>query len=200
MGEPWLDSLSEEWVSEHQSSPPAASISSRRHGSGALNISQSRIPHLAQNMQKDSSGPFLKHRSSRSLSRSKTEPVLTERSASSLNLPPLQNWSQKRMSVSTLPRRTSAAFSDSQNSVQHYSVRGSVNKADTPEWKKKLGQGEHVASDGFDLFAPTKLEGMFSKPNVKAEKENESSLLEGLSKPWESYKLPSAPSISEQYQ
>ena len=75
-----------------------------------------------------------------------------------------------------------------------------MNKADTPEWKRKLAQGDDITSDGFDLFAPSKLEGMFQAPPAKPEKENESTLLEGLSKPWDSYRLPSAPSLSDHYQ
>ncbi|RMD40601.1 hypothetical protein DV735_g4531, partial [Chaetothyriales sp. CBS 134920] len=214
MAEPWLDSLSEDWESERHSSSPAASVASRRRESSnaaSLNrsshASHTRIPHLAPSVRKDSAGHFLKHRSQRSLSRAKTEPVLASRSASSLNVPSSQRPSHKGPAASsTLPRNTSNAFSESQNSVQHYSVRGSISRADTPEWKKKLVHGDDIDSDGFDLFAPSKLEGIFKEPAGKPGKENDGSLLDGLSKPWDSYKsaagppVPPVPSVAEQYQ
>ncbi|KIY01790.1 uncharacterized protein Z520_01928 [Fonsecaea multimorphosa CBS 102226] len=161
--EPWLDSLSEDWKSEHRSSSPAPSLSSNpQHGSVALGRSQSRIPHLANNIRKDSSaGSFLRHRSTRGQARQSSKSILRERSASSLNLPAVSG-SQKH---SSLPRRTSSAFSESQNSVQHHSVREKPSLAETPEWKRRLVAGEDVNSDGFDLFSPSKLEGVFKQPN-----------------------------------
>ena len=194
-----MDSLSEDWKSEHQSSSPPPSISSQQKRSSIhLSKSQSRIPHLAQNIRKDSSSGFLKPRSTRGLARSRTEPVLTERSASSLNVPPPNNGLQKRVS-STLPRRASSAFSDSLNSVQHHTVHERLNDTDTPEWKRRLAIGEDVASDGFDLFAPTKLEGMFQQPTVRSEKETENSLMDSFARPLKPLDLTSAPSLNEQY-
>ncbi|KAJ9602632.1 Protein nud1 [Cladophialophora chaetospira] len=161
--EPWLDSLSEDWKSEQPSSSPAPSLSSsRQHGSVALSRSQSRIPHLANNIRKNSTtGSFLRHRSTHGKARQGSHSILRERSTSSLNLPPVPD-SQK---YSSLPRRTSNAFSESQNSVQHHSVREQPTLAETPEWKRRLAVGEELNSDGFDLFSPSKLEGVFKQPN-----------------------------------
>ena len=199
--EPWLDSLSEDWKSDHHSSSPAASISSQqKRTSIGSSKSQSRIPHLAQSIRKDPSGSFLRPRSTRGIAKSRNEPVLTERSASSLNVPPPTTNLQKRPSVSTLPRRASSTFSDSLNSVQHHTVHERLNDADTPEWKRRLAKGEDVASDGLDLFAPSKLEGIFKAPIASQEKDSESSLIESFSKPWKSLDLSSAPSLNGQYQ
>jgi Leucine-rich repeat (LRR) protein len=44
-------------------------------------------------------------------------------------------------------------------------VREKATLAETPEWKKRLAAGEAVHSDGFDLFSPSKLEGVFKQPN-----------------------------------
>ncbi|OAL40467.1 hypothetical protein AYO20_00203 [Fonsecaea nubica] len=161
--EPWLDSLSEDWKSEHRSSSPALSLASNpQQGSVALSHSQSRIPHLANNIRKESSnGSFLRHRSSRGQARQSSKSILRERSASSLNLPNALS-SQKQ---SSLPRRTSSVFSDSQNSVQHHSIHEKPSLAETPEWKRRLVAGEDINSDGFDLFSPSKLEGVFKQPN-----------------------------------
>ncbi len=160
--EPWLDSLSEDWKSEHRSSSPAPSLSSSRQQGSIASRSSSRIPHLANNIRKNSTtGSFLRHRSSYGKARQTNHSILRERSASNLNLPPASG-SQKH---SSLPRRTSNAFSESQNSVQHHSVREKSTLAETPEWKKRLAVGEELNSDGFDLFSPSKLEGVFKQPN-----------------------------------
>ncbi|KIX08371.1 uncharacterized protein Z518_03027 [Rhinocladiella mackenziei CBS 650.93] len=160
--EPWLNSLSEDWKSEQRSSSPAPSFSSsHQHGNTALSRSQSRIPHLAKNMRKDSStGSFLRHRSTRGQARTNGEPVLRERSASSLNVPATAD-PQK---FTSLPRRPSSVFSESQNSVQHHTIHEKPTLAETPEWKRRLANGEDIASDGFDLFSPSKLEGIFKQP------------------------------------
>ncbi len=199
--EPWLDSLTEDWKSDHHSSSPGVSLSSQpKRGSISSSKIHSRIPHLAQNLRKESSGSFLRPRSTRGLAKSRNEPILTERSASSLNVPPPPTGSQKRLSISTLPRRASSTFSDSLNSVQHHTVHERLNDANTPEWKRRIVNGEDVASDGFDLFAPSKLEGIFKQPIVRAEKENETSLTDSFLKPWKPLDLAPAPIADEQHQ
>lgn len=197
--EPWLDSLSEDWKSEHQSSSPAPSLaSSRRQSSILLSQSQSRIPHLARNIRKESSssGSFLRHRSTRGKAATNAEPILKERSASSLNLPPpLSSYKQ-----SSLPRRPSSAFSESQNSVQHYSVREKQIDAETPEWKRRLVQGEDLTSDGFDLFSPSKLEGVFKQPTPsQPQSDIDLDPTEGESRSWKPFTLPSTNDFPQQF-
>ena len=198
--EPWLDSLSDEWVSQPRSSSPAGSATSRQlRSSVGSTTSQSRIPHLAQSIRRESHGGFLKPRSQRGLAKTRTDAVLTERTPSSLNLASPRSDSQKRTGTSTLPRRASNALSESQNSVQHHSVAARSAASDTPEWKKRLANGEKVTSGGLDLFAPSKLEGMFTGPAPKPDTGIESSLVENL-KPWKSFDLSAAPTINEHYQ
>lgn len=196
--EPWLDSLSEDWKSDPQSSSPAPSAaSSRRQSSVALSHSQSRIPHLARNIRKESasSGSFLRHRSTRGKALANSEPILKERSASSLNLPPAPSSKH-----SSLPRRPSSAFSESQNSVQHYSVRDKPVDAETPEWKRRLVQGEALTSDGFDLFSPSKLEGVFKQPTLsQPHSDIDLDQNDGDSKSWKPFTLPSAADFPQQF-
>ena len=196
--EPWLDSLSEDWKSEQQSSSPAPSLaSSRQHGSIALSQSQSRIPHLAKNMRKESlNGSFLRHRSTRTKPTGKREPILKERSASSLNVPP-PSESQKR---SSLPRRASSTFSESQNSVQHHSVRETPADAETPDWKRRLVKGEDLTSDGFDLFSPSKLEGVFKQPTPsQLQSDTDPDPDDEEPKPSRPFTLPSPNNLSQQF-
>ncbi|KAL2438346.1 Septation initiation network scaffold protein cdc11 [Exophiala dermatitidis] len=197
--EPWLDSLSEDWKSEHRSSSPAPSLSSsRQNHSSILSRSQSRIPHLAKNMRKDSSsGSFLRHRSTRGQARQNSESILRERSASSLNMPP-QSGSQKQTS---LPRRPSSAFSESQNSVQHHSIHEKPAADQTPEWKRRLIHGEDLGSDGFDLFSPSKLEGIFKNPAPSAQQQrhHNSEQTESGSVRRTLFTLPTTNPLSDQY-
>ena len=195
--EPWLDSLSEDWKSEQRSSSPAPSLSSsRQHGSVSLSQSQSRIPHLANNIRKDSAtGSFLKHRSTHGKARQISHSVLRERNASSLNLPAAVG-SQK---YSSLPRRTSSAFSESQNSVQHHSVREKSTLAETPEWKRRLATGEQINSDGFDLFAPSKLEGVFKQPNSSQLHSDKDSEITDVASNRNPFNLPTSNPFPEQY-
>ncbi|KAG9781366.1 Septation initiation network scaffold protein cdc11 [Exophiala dermatitidis] len=197
--EPWLDSLSEDWKSEHRSSSPAPSLSSsRQNHSSILSRSQSRIPHLAKNMRKDSSsGSFLRHRSTRGQARQNSESILRERSASSLNMPP-QSGSQKQAS---LPRRPSSAFSESQNSVQHHPIHEKPAADQTPEWKRRLIHGEDLGSDGFDLFSPSKLEGIFKNPAPSGgqQRDHNSEQTESGSVRRKPFTLPTTNPLSDQY-
>ncbi|KAK3175385.1 hypothetical protein Dsin_033177 [Dipteronia sinensis] len=154
-------------------------------------------------MRKESNGSrYLKPRSSRGIAQSNNIPILSERSASSLNLPGTHSpeESLKRMPSSFLPRRTSSNFSSSQQSVQHHSIRADKSR-ETPEWKRRLQEKEDIASDGFDLFSPSRLEGMFSQPTQPTQvQDNEPSLLVQDTKPWSSLKVSSVAAPAERFQ
>ena len=164
--EPWLDSLSDEWASNKNSSSPGNSNGTpqSRASSRASNTSQSRIPHLTQNYSQTSrNGSFLRPRSSKGLARAQTSPILAEQTSSKLNVVAQKADANGRP---TIPRRASSAFSGSVSSVQHHTIqhRSAVGDENTPEWKRRLARGEDIAGDGCDLFGPTRLEGMFKKP------------------------------------
>lgn len=205
--EPWLDSLSEDWKSEPRSSSPAPSLPLRRQR-GSLSLSsssQSRIPHLANSMRKDSAtstrrdsttGTFLRLRSTKGKAKSRGEPALQERTPSSLNA--LGPSGSHR--YPSLPRRTSSVFSDSQNSVQHHSVREPLSDAETPEWKKRLVKGEDLTSDGFDLFSPSKLEGVFKEPTPQQlRSENDPQHIEPEPQPNKPFTLPESNAFPQQF-
>ncbi|KAK5947586.1 Protein nud1 [Knufia obscura] len=207
MAEPWLDGLSEEWESQPRSSPPSASQTSKGNTSRRVSsiASQSRIPHLAHNIRNPSNGSsFLKPRSSRGIARQQENNALTERSPASLNAmassPPSAS---KRRVPSTIPRRASSALSDSQNSVQHYTINKSSKLDDTPEWKRRLiKEGNNIDSDGLDLFSPSKLEGMFKQSSCPVEietDENDESVVVTEKKPWNSLNNSAFPPPSATY-
>lgn len=208
MAQPWLDSLSEDWNSEPHSSPPSnnstRSDPSRRVSS---NISQSRIPHLAHNIRNSSNGSYLKPRSSRGIARLKESAALSERSPSSLNaLPQSPPSARKPHAASTIPRPASSAYSDSQDSVQHHTMNKSSKIDQTPEWKRRLQGGDDITSDGFDLFSPSKLEGIFKQSSCPVEPEedtendeNDDSVVVSAKKPWNSLNMGAFPPPSEHY-
>ena len=175
--EPWLDSLSEDWQSEHNSS--SLSLRHRtpdysRPGSVASNLTQSRIPHLAQYHSKNrANGKYLRSRSSQGNKPLGGSTVLSEQKPSKLNVAAqspmsVTSESQTKLRATTLPRRGSIAPSDSVQSVQHHTLHTEPARVlqddDAPEWKRRLAKGEDIAGHGCDLFAPSRLEGMFKAP------------------------------------
>src|SRR5277367_5556241 len=177
--EPWLDSLSEDWKSEHNSSSlsfPNPTPPCSRPGSISSDASPSRIPHLALNRSKSSSnGKYLRSRSLRGTPPFKDPPVLVEQNPSRLNVAAQQSTtttseSQRKHHATALPRRASSVLSDSVQSVQHYTLPNkstlTLNDDDIPEWKRRLARGEEIAGDGCDLFGPSRLEGMFKAPQA----------------------------------
>lgn len=57
---------------------------------------------------------------------------------------------------------------------------------DTPEWKRRLKEGEEIASDAFDLFSPSKLEGVFKQSSCPAEpaEVDDESIIVAEKRPW----------------
>ena len=175
--EPWLDSLSEDWKSEHNSSSlslPNPTPQCSRPGSVASNASQTRIPHLAQTHAKSGTkAKYLRSRSVRGTPPLKGSTVLVEQHPSKLNVAAQQSRastseSQRKLHTTTLPRRASSALSDAAQSVQRYTLNNRSSRAllddDILEWKRRLARGEDIAGDGCDLFGPSRLEGMFKAP------------------------------------
>ena len=177
--EPWLDSLSEDWKSEHNSSSlsfPNQTPPCSRPGSISSNASPSRIPHLALNCSKSSSnGKYLRSRSLRGTPPFQNPPVLAEQNSSKLNVTAQQSTtttveSQRKHHATALSRRASSALSDSAQSVQHYTLAKrstlALDDDNIPEWKRRLARGEEIIGDGCDLFGPSRLEGMFKAPKA----------------------------------
>ena len=204
MAEPWLDSLSEDWKSETQSSSPHVESLSRPRSASGLSTSRSRIPHLQHSLRKESvGGGYLKPRSQRGLARTKTTPALSERSPSSLNVPRVQDERRAadddKLEASTIPRRPSSAFSESQSSVKHLSLRKSQSDhhRETPDWKKRLVQREAAVGENVDLFSPSKLEGMFNGPSGSERNTIEDRNTTRSDRPWSFFNLPPTSTAQE---
>ncbi|PBP25649.1 WD repeat domain-containing protein [Diplocarpon rosae] len=163
----WLDSLSEDWVSQPRSSDsPAPSLPSLPNNiSDPSNVrtASSRIPKY--NAQKQSwTAP-------QDLGNS----PLSERSTNDVNIP-LSQRAQHRHSklreTATRGRRISRTLSVSgTQSVQYHTIeQKSVSLSphrgthETPEWKRRLLHGDVAYGEQRDLFSPAGLENIFLPP------------------------------------
>lgn len=179
----WLDSLSEDWVSQPQSPYPnqvRRSSSALSVASITSNTSQSRIPRYKPRTGSHSisnSAPPSK-RVTAGLGGSGRNSVLKERSSSNLNIS--RNRDSDNASVNGGPgaRRkvdskrhvsTSSIPSIAQDTVQHRHLKASPTKENeltsTPEWKRRVLQGK-AGGTGPDLFGPIGLESIFKPPTV----------------------------------
>ncbi|KAI4272370.1 MAG: hypothetical protein LQ337_005342 [Flavoplaca oasis] len=179
----WLDSLSEDWVSQ----PGSPHSDQLRRSSSALSVasnpshaSQSRIPRLkarrASNVARD--GPSASKPTSLGSVEANHQHILKERSFSNLNvsrhrLPssPIASSSPggAKRARSKQIASSGSASSIPQDTIQHRTSRVSPDKENqlgsTPDWKRRLAQGK-VGSAGPDLFGPIGLENIFKPPTV----------------------------------
>ncbi|KAF5024253.1 hypothetical protein F66182_3685 [Fusarium sp. NRRL 66182] len=181
----WLDSLSEDWVSQPRSDssalqlPPLKEtpVKDTQSPKPKPKETPSRIPRRALGPRPQTANP---HDSSAN--------VLNERTANNINISsprhirPSQNV--KVIHRPYLSRSVSASTSASvvHNTVQHKSSPGRTQ--DTPEWKRRLVYGEVQYGEQRDLFcsAATGLQDMFKPPDASedgadGEERQESSIM-----------------------
>lgn len=174
----WLDSLSEDWVSQ----PRSPQTGELRRNSSTLspasvnwNASQSRIPRYKPRTA-SSTGPKT-NAPTRRISSLPIDPshtkVLKERTPSDLNaLRPLdRSDSQKTKSLRHVAHRNDARHTPTgslpsltQNTVQQR-TSPTRNQRSTPEWKRRILQG-NAAGTQPDLFGPIGLEKIFKPPTI----------------------------------
>ncbi|KFY73176.1 hypothetical protein V499_06724 [Pseudogymnoascus sp. VKM F-103] len=181
----WLDSLSEDWISQPNSEhSPAGSLPSLPGSTPPSSNSvqerpfASRIPVLKSLGQSSHDSSAL---------------PLSERSPNSYNVPIPHTSKQSsklrnEISGAGQERRVSRTLSvSSSQSVQHHTVKhrslsSSPQKSrNTPEWKKRLLHGDVAYGDQRDLFSPVGLENIF-KPPPPTRQSSAKSLLELQSK------------------
>ncbi|RHZ58246.1 uncharacterized protein CDV56_107666 [Aspergillus thermomutatus] len=181
---PWLDNLSDDWVSTPGSptSPvPSRSLNHSRRSS--IQNSPSRIPIPARRLAEQQSPADGKKKVTRPCHFYKKEPPTpktprTPKTPSKLRSPvpektkksprpslPSGRKQQPAMDARSPLRSVSNVSSQSgqQDTVQ---VRPKKPKAKdtTPEWRKRLVQGELPSGEQRDLFAPIGLESVFKPP------------------------------------
>lgn len=192
MSQPWLEDLSEEWVA--QPTPPLQT--SDAHSALPAQTSQS-VPSKLQSRlprPRQSSGSFSEicvRQVASDLRLPKRRSALIERSLSDNNIP-FEDVSR----LASEPRDASQSFSAvslesfaydgtvAQKPVARPSSKGRSDN-DTPEWRRRLLQGELGYNAQKDLFSPMGLENIFQKPNGLASEEKQpkrrGAVLKGLS-------------------
>ncbi|CZR51933.1 related to CYR1 Adenylate cyclase [Phialocephala subalpina] len=157
----WLHSLSEDWISQHPSSgSPAPSLGNSV--SSSTRTASSRIPKY--NSQKQAWAAPNEGGNS----------PLSERSLNEYNIPLSQRSLRqpsklREVTMGGRGRHLSRALSaSSTQSVQHNTVQHKSHslspKKETPEWKRRLLQGEVAYGEAKDLFSAAGLETIFQPP------------------------------------
>ncbi|KAE8357013.1 leucine-rich repeat protein [Aspergillus coremiiformis] len=192
--QPWLDNLSDDWVSvpgTPASPVPTRSANHSRRTSlqslQGLPNSPSRIPVPARRSVGPS--PAEKKKVSRPCHFVKREPPTpktprTPRTPSKLRSPapdktkkiakldPPSSRKQKPAMDTRSPLRSvsNASTQSGQQSTVQVRPKKGKDKEGTPEWRKRLVRGEIPTGEQRDLFAPIGLEGVFKPPTPGSEK------------------------------
>ncbi|USP74436.1 hypothetical protein yc1106_01710 [Curvularia clavata] len=217
--QPWLEDLSEEWVPQESPrsvarTPQSPQTPAPPPNPQSASKSKSRLPRPRQS---PGTLPDSQVRSiAKELRLPKQRSILDGRSPSNNNAPPAP-------SSPDAPARdvSYSSFSMSQNSdmqngtVAHNTVARSPVKGqssqDTPEWRRRLVNGEVGYGNQTDLFAPTGLENIFQKPTPGASEDSalpkrRLGLLKGLAAvpssppPWPAVQQSDAPEEPKQDQ
>jgi protein NUD1 len=194
MGHAWLDSLSEDWVSQHGSDASVAgpsAASAPAHGATTPSktnrgaVGASRIPRLNQGPKNP---PNFGHENSSGIL---SERSVNENFASIARRTPSQNPSKlsQEIKIHERGRYSSRSVSASTSgSVVHNTIHKSQSaspikrRGETPEWKRRLIYGDLSYGEQPDLFtsAATGLENMFKPPAPVPDVPNEESYEESV--------------------
>lgn len=174
--QPWLEDLSEEWVPQESLRSVAPTPQSPRSPPLPPNPqsapkSKSRLPRLRQ-----SPAPFsdVQVRSiAKELRPPKQRSMLDGRSPSNTNAPPAPSSPDAHARDASFSSFSMSQNSEMQNgTVAHNTIARSPVKEqssqDTPEWRRRLVNGEVGYGNQTDLFGPTGLENIFQKPTPGA--------------------------------
>ncbi|KAL4819674.1 hypothetical protein BDW67DRAFT_182002 [Aspergillus spinulosporus] len=183
--QPWLDSLSDDWVSlpgtPTSPAPPRSPINSHSRRS-SVQITPSRIPVPARRSVEPSPSSDTKKKIPRPCHRIRREPPTpkTPRTPKTPSKPrsPYPNISnpkpnptpgRKKQSVmdgkSPLRSVSNASSQVEQQSTVQIRPKKESGKQGTPEWRKRLVNGDIPAGEQRDLFAPIGLESVFKPPS-----------------------------------
>jgi len=199
----WLDSLSEDWVSQPRSDHSSSVIQGsvlRDSPSPNSNASQSRIPRYKPTLASGITTTSGKEPGGSSSLRKSSivENALKEKTSSNLNASP-KRYSQGQVkaqvanAASTRLRGTQASrqFSPTvpQDTVQHKASPAKKQDAyGTPEWRRRVLK----ENGGGDLFNPKQLglEGVFKPPTVRS---TPHARMKGIKKGFAPNNIPSSP-------
>lgn len=175
----WLDSLSEDWISQPRTShsnsivqTPPGNLS--REG----NVAQSRIPRYNPRSVSKAGAPVTALAEPRASSSADPKVALNESSLSDINasqrrrrkipadtsspIPVSKQKSRRQSSLSSLSSVRQGTVQ--RQPAQHLPLKEELSVQSTPEWKRRVLQGDAVSGDHCDLFSPIGLEKVFKPP------------------------------------
>lgn len=175
----WLDSLSEDWISQPRTSH-SNSIAQTPPGNSSResNVAQSRIPRYNPRSVSRAVAPVTALAEPRALSSADPKVALKESRLSDINASQRRRGKGPADTSSPIPdskqksRRQPSNSSPSsvrQGTVQRQPAQSlplkeKVSRQSTPEWKRRVLQGDVVSGDHCDLFSPIGLEKVFKPP------------------------------------
>ncbi|KAI1471964.1 uncharacterized protein F4812DRAFT_200633 [Daldinia caldariorum] len=206
MAQAWLDSLSEDWVSQPRSDTSQAHVPSfMSPKSPNANTSRRSLNSPASRIPRFNAGNATGRKSQQSTHNSSAINILSERSINDSNIrgaqrgppkPPQAAGASQRGRYLRRSTSASSAASVVHNTVQHnksQSSSPSKNRDSVPEWRRRLVYGELNYGESKDLFssAGTGLENIFRPPVAQESTGDESAGNEDDTAPEST--LPSSP-------
>ncbi|PGH09764.1 hypothetical protein GX51_00445 [Blastomyces parvus] len=185
--QPWLDGLSEDWVSQTSSLRDRISNSFKRSSRG-----RSASPPSSVSSSHNRPSFFFRHL------RKTSEPSrLSDLESNNSNLSSNHTFSMINVFTSSVGPKGKLALSVQvqsentpvENSTMHIRPQSKHAKDDnTPEWKKRLVRGEAPMGEGGDLFGPMELENVFRPPPTNTQSNARSNLFTSVQaqgdRPW----------------
>ncbi|EGE79407.2 septation initiation network scaffold protein cdc11 [Blastomyces dermatitidis ATCC 18188] len=180
--QPWLDGLSEDWVSQTSSLRDRISNSFKRSSRG---LSASPPTSVSSSHNKPSF--FFRHL------RKTSEPSRLSDLEGNSNVSSNHTFSMINVFTSSVGPKVSVQVQSEntpvESSTMHIRPQSKHAKEDnTPEWKKRLARGEAPMGEGGDLFGPMELENVFRPPPTNTESNARSNLFTSVhtqaNRPW----------------
>lgn len=179
----WLDSLSEDWISQPRTSHSNSIVQTPPgNSSRESNVAQSRIPRYNPRSVSRAGAPVTALAEPRASSSADPKVALNESRLSDFNASQRRRGKGPADTSSPIPdskqksRRqpsNSSLSSVRQGTVQRQPAQSlplkeEVSLQSTPEWKRRVLQGDDVSGDHCDLFSPIGLEKVFKPPPLMA--------------------------------
>lgn len=204
MAQAWLDSLSEDWVSQPPSDPNSTDAPPDANSSIVQNTTAP-----SDHKSAGSRFPELPHANQARTPTRDSSAALSERSLNDINIPASRRGPSKlsqEIKAAERGRYASKSFSNStsnssvvHNTINHKSLSASPlrTKGQTPEWKRRLVYGELSYGEQPDLFtsAAGGLENIFKPPMAPPKRAVEKSSDEDDAAFQHEVTLPSSPPV-----
>lgn len=180
MMDQWLDSLSEDWISQPRTSYSNSIVQTPPGNSNReSNVAQSRIPRYNSRSSSKAGAPVT------TLAEPRASSSADPKAASSLSkfnssqrrrrkvppdtsspIPESKQKSRRQPSLSSLSSVRKGTVQ--RQPAQNLPLKEAVSAQSTPEWKRRVLQGDTVSGDHCDLFSPIGLEKVFKPPPLMA--------------------------------